>query len=107
MLDAVGASKLVAGAPIPRPSPNQARAWRLISRNGAISFTATNRMRWGKPSKVSNGEAQIVGVIDGGSDSMGSLTLYMPRETISGVFGDENPSFPSVTALCRRGHGYG
>ena len=53
--------------------------------------------------KVSNGEVQIVGVIDGGSDSMGSLTLYMPRETISGLFGDENPSFPSVTALAAEG----
>lgn len=52
---------------------------------------------------MSNGEVQIVGVIDGGSDSMGSLTLYMPRETISGLFGDENPSFPSVTALAAEG----
>ena len=34
---------------------------------------------------------------------MGSLTLYMPRETISGLFGDENPSFPSVTALAAEG----
>ena len=57
----------------------------------------------GKTIKVSNGEVQIVGVIDGGSDSMGSLTLYMPRETISGLFGDENPSFPSVTALADEG----
>ena len=52
---------------------------------------------------MSNGEVQIVGVIDGGNDSMGSLTLYMPRETISGLFGDENPSFPSVTALAAEG----
>ena len=34
---------------------------------------------------------------------MGSLTLYMPRETISGLFSDENPSFPSVTALAAEG----
>ena len=34
---------------------------------------------------------------------MGSLTLYMSRETISGLFGDENPSFPSVTALAAEG----
>ena len=27
----------------------------------------------------------------------------MPRETISGLFGDENPSFPSVTALAAEG----
>ena len=40
---------------------------------------------------------------NGGNDSMGSLTLYMPRETISGLFGDENPSFPSVTALAAEG----
>lgn len=38
---------------------------------------------------------QIVGVIDGGSDSMGSLTLYMPRETIAGLFGDENLHSPA------------
>ena len=57
----------------------------------------------GKTIKVSNGEVQIVGVIDGGNDSMGSFTLYMPRETISGLFGDENPSFPSVTALATEG----
>ena len=79
MLDAVGASKLVAG--------------RTYSQAESQSGSRV----------VSNGEVQIVGVIDGGSDSMGSLTLYMPRETISGLFGDENPSFPSVTALAAEG----
>ena len=67
--------------PIPRPSPNRGSRVALIShKRRRFSFTATNRMRWGKPSRMSNGEALIVGVIDGGSDSMGSLTLYMPRK---------------------------
>ena len=86
MLDAVGASKLVAGR-----------------RGGADQLYGNEQDALGKTIKVSNGEVQIVGVIDGGSDSMGSLTLYMPRETIAGLFGDENPSFPSVTALAAEG----
>ena len=40
---------------------------------------------------------------NGGNDSMGSLSLYMPRETIAELFGDDNPSFPSVTALAAEG----
>ena len=75
----------------------------LISRGGADQLYGNEQDALGKTIKVSNGEVQIVGVIDGGSDSMGSLTLYMPRETISGLFGDENPSFPSVTALAAEG----
>ena len=34
---------------------------------------------------------------------MGSLSLYMPRATISELYGDDNPSFPSVTALATEG----
>ena len=46
MLDAVGASKLVAGAHLfPGLSPNQARAWRSSAATAPISFTATNRTR--------------------------------------------------------------
>ena len=33
------------GAPIPRPNPNQARAWRSSAAAAPISFTATNRTR--------------------------------------------------------------
>lgn len=99
MLDAVGASKLVAGRTYSQAESQSGSRVALISRGGADQLYGNEQDALGKTIKVSNGEVQIVGVIDGGSDSMGSLTLYMPRETISGLFGDENPSFPSVTAL--------
>lgn len=103
MLDAVGASKLVAGRTYSQAESQSGSRVALISRNGADQLYGNKQDALGKTIKVSNGEVQIVGVIDGGSDSMGSLTLYMPRETISGLFGDENPSFPSVTALAAEG----
>ena len=77
MLDAVGASKLVAGRTYTDVESKAGSRVALISRGGADQLY--------------------------GSDSMGSLTLYMPRETIAGLFGDENPSFPSVTALAAEG----
>ena len=94
-----GASKLVAGRTYSQAESQSGSRVALISRGGADQLYGNEQDALGKTIKVSNGEVQIVGVIDGGSDSMGSLTLYMPRETISGLFGDENPSFPSVTAL--------
>lgn len=103
MLDAVGASKLVAGRTYSQAESQSGSRVALVSRNGADQLYGNEQDALGKTIKVSNGEVQIVGVIDGGSDSMGSLTLYMPRETISGLFGDENPSFPSVTALAAEG----
>ena len=103
MLDAVGASKLVAGRTYSQAESQSGSRVALISRGGADQLYGNEQDALGKAIKVSNGEVQIVGVIDGGSDSMGSLTLYMPRETISGLFGDENPSFPSVTALAAEG----
>lgn len=103
MLDAVGANKLVAGRTYSQAESQSGSRVALISRNGADQLYGNEQDALGKTIKVSNGEVQIVGVIDGGSDSMGSLTLYMPRETISGLFGDENPSFPSVTALAAEG----
>lgn len=103
MLDAVGASKLVAGRTYTDVESKAGSRVALISRGGADQLYGNEQDALGKTIKVSNGEVQIVGVIDGGSDSMGSLTLYMPRETISGLFGDENPSFPSVTALAAEG----
>lgn len=103
MLGAVGASKLVAGRTYSQAESQSGSRVALISRNGADQLYGNEQDALGKTIKVSNGEVQIVGVIDGGSDSMGSLTLYMPRETISGLFGDENPSFPSVTALAAEG----
>ena len=51
MLDAVGASKLVAGRTYSQAESNRARAWRSSAAAAPISFTATNRMRWGKPSR--------------------------------------------------------
>ena len=89
MLDAVGASKLVAGRTYSQAESQSGSRVALISRNGADQLYGNEQDALGKTIKVSNGEVQIVGVIDGGSDSMGSLTLYMPRETISGLFGDE------------------
>ncbi len=103
MLDAVGAGKLVAGRTYSQAESQSGSRVALISRDGADQLYGNEQDAVGKTIKVSNGEVQIVGVIDGGSDSMGSLTLYMPRETISGLFGDENPSFPSVTALATEG----
>ena len=103
MLDAVGASKLVAGRVYSQAESQSGSRVALISRGGADQLYGNEQDALGKTIKVSNGEVQIVGVIDGGSDSMGSLTLYMPRETISGLFGNENPSFPSVTALAAEG----
>lgn len=103
MLDAVGASKLVVGRTYTDVESKAGSRVALISRGGADQLYGNEQDALGKTIKVSNGEVQIVGVIDGGSDSMGSLTLYMPRETISGLFGDENPSFPSVTALAAEG----
>ena len=103
MLDAVGASKLVAGRTYSQAESQSGSRVALISRGGADQLYGNEQDAVGKTIKVSNGEVQIVGVIDGGSDSMGSLTLYMPRETISGLFSDENPSFPSVTALAAEG----
>lgn len=103
MLDAVGASKLVAGRTYSQAESQSGSRVALISRGGADQLYGNEQDALGKTIKVSNGEVQIVGVIDGGSDSMGSLTLYMPRETISGLFGDENPSLPSVTALAAEG----
>lgn len=102
MLDVVGASKLVAGRTYSQAESQSGSRVALISRGGADQLFGNEQDALGKTIKVSNGEVQIVGVIDGG-DSMGSLTLYMPRETISGLFGDENPSFPSVTALATEG----
>lgn len=103
MLDAVGADKLVAGRTYSQAESQSGSRVALISRNGADQLYGNEQDALGKTIKVSNGEVQIVGVIDGGSESMGSLTLYMPRETISGLFSDENPSFPSVTALAAEG----
>ena len=102
MLDAVGASKLVAGRTYTNAESQAGSRVALISRGGADQLYGNEQDALGNTIKVSNGEVQIVGVIDGGSDSMGSLTLYMPRETIAGLF-DENPSFPSVTALAIEG----
>lgn len=102
MLDAVGASKLVAGRTYSQAESQSGSRVALISRNGADQLYGNEQDALGKTIKVSNGEVQIVGVIDGGSDSMGSLTLYMPRETISGLL-VKNPSFPSVTALAAEG----
>ena len=104
MLDAVGASKIVAGRTYNDIESNSGARVALISRGGAEQLYGGNEQdALGKTIKVSSGEVQIVGVIDGGNDSMGSLSLYMPRATIAELFGDDNPSFPSVTALAVEG----
>ena len=53
MLDAVGASKLVAGR-----TYSQAE-WRSSAAAAPISFTATNRMRWGKPSRCPTARCRL------------------------------------------------
>lgn len=104
MLDAVDASKIVAGRTYNDIESQSGARVALISRGGAEQLYGGNEQdALGKTIKVSSGEVQIVGVIDGGNDSMGSLSLYMPRETIAELFGDDNPSFPSVTALAVEG----
>ena len=104
MLDAVGASKIVAGRTYNDIESQSGARVALISRGSAEQLYGGNEQdALGKTIKVSSGEVQIVGVIDGGNDSMGSLTLYMPRATIAELFGDDNPSFPSVTALAVEG----
>ena len=104
MLDAVGASKIVAGRTYNDIESQSGARVALISRGSAEQLYGGNEQdALGKTIKVSSGEVQIVGVIDGGNDSIGSLTLYMPRATIAELFGDDNPSFPSVTALAVEG----
>ncbi len=93
--------------PIATSSPNPALGVALISRGGAEQLYGNEQDAIGKTIKVSSGDVQIVGVIDGGNDSMGSLTLYMPRETIAELYGDDNPSFPQCDGTRRRGHRYG
>ncbi|MFR3925233.1 MAG: ABC transporter permease [Collinsella sp.] len=103
MLETVGASKLVAGRTYSDVESQSGARVALISRGGAGQLYGNEQDALGKTIKVSNGEVQIIGVIDGGNDAMGSLTLYMPRATIADLFGDDNPTFPSVTALAVEG----
>ena len=103
MLDAVGASKIVAGRTYNDIESKSGARVALIGRGGADQLYGNEQDAIGKTIKVSSGDVQIIGVIDGGNDSMGSLSLYMPRATIAELFGDDNPSFPSVTALAAEG----
>ena len=103
MLDAVGASKIVAGRTYNDIESKSGARVALIGRGGADQLYGNEQDAIGKTIKVSSGDVQIIGVIDGGNDSMGSLSLYMPRETIAELFGDDNPTFPSVTALAAEG----
>lgn len=103
MLDAVGASKLIAGRTYTQAESQTGARVALISRGGAEQLYGNEQDAIGKTIKVSSGDVQIIGVIDGGNDSMGSLSLYIPRAAIAELFGDDNPSFPSVTALAAEG----
>ena len=74
----------------------------MISRNGAEQLFGQNMEdALGKTIKVSSGEVRIIGVVDNGAESLGSLSLIMPRATIAALFTDSNSVFPSVTALAR------
>lgn len=76
----------------------------MISRNGAEQFFGQNMEdALGKTIKVSSGEVRIIGVVDNGAESLGSLSLIMPRATIAALFTDSNSVFPNVTALAREG----
>ena len=58
MLDAVGASKLVAGRTYSQ-AESQSGSWRSSAAAAPISFTATNRMRWGKPSRCPTARCRL------------------------------------------------
>lgn len=76
----------------------------MISSNGAEQLFGQNMEdALGKTIKVSNGEVRIIGVVDNGSESLGSLSLIMPRATIAALFTESYSVFPSVTALAREG----
>lgn len=74
----------------------------MISRNGAEQLFGQNAEdALGKTIKISNGEVRIIGVVESDSESLGSLSLIMPRTTIAGLFTESYSVFPSVTALAR------
>ena len=74
----------------------------MISRNGAEQLFGQNMEdALGKTVKVSSGDVRIVGVVDNGAESLGSLSLIMPRATIANLFTESYSVFPSVTALAR------
>lgn len=76
----------------------------MISRNGAEQLFGQNMEdALGKTIKVSSGEVRIIGVVDNGAESLGSLSLIMPRATIAALFAESYSVFPSVTALAREG----
>ena len=76
----------------------------MISRNGAEQLFGQNMEdTLGKTIKVSSGEVRIIGVVDNGAESLGSLLLIMPRATIAALFTDSSSVFPNVTALAREG----
>ena len=76
----------------------------MISRNGAEQLFGQNiEDALGKTIKVSSGEVRIVGVVDNGAESLGLLSLIMPRATIAALFTESYSVFPSVTALAREG----
>lgn len=74
----------------------------MIRRNGAEQLFGQNMEdALGKTIKVSSGEVRIIGVVDNGAESLGSLSLIIPRATIAALFMDSNSVFPNVTALAR------
>ena len=76
----------------------------MISSNGAEQLFGQNMEdALGKTIKVSNGEVRIIGVVDNGVESLGSLSLIMPRATIAALFTESYSVFPSVAALAREG----
>ena len=76
----------------------------MTSSNGAEQLFGQNmKDALGKTIKVSSGEVRIIGVVDNGAESLGSLSLIMPRATIAALFTESYSVFPSVTALAREG----
>lgn len=74
----------------------------MISSNGAEQLFGQNMEdALGKTIKVSSGEVRIIGVVDNGAESLGSLSLIMPRATIAALFTESYSVFPNVTALAR------
>lgn len=59
MLDAVGASKLVAGRTYTDVESKAGSRVALISRGSADQLTATNEMRWEKPSRCPTARCRL------------------------------------------------
>ena len=74
----------------------------MISRGGAEQLFGQNlEDALGKTIKVSSGEVRIIGVVESGDESLGWLTLVMPRTAIASLYSDGYTPSPNAAALAR------